>query len=209
MPQSKDSRFWNKMARKYAGDPIADQAGYDRSLTRYREFLTPQTRVLELGCGTGSTALLLAPDAASYLATDLSDEMIAIAREKPDASAGLTFRTATAEDITPQDGPFDVILGCNYLHMVRDLPATLRQIHDLTAPGGVFLSKTPCVGDMSPLIRLALPVMQLLGKAPHVLPLTAPKLEQNIKDAGFTIDAVEYHGTKGKDVRPVIIARKT
>jgi hypothetical protein len=36
----------------------------------------------------------------------------------------------------------------DYLHLVRDLCGTLRQIHTLLAMGGLFVSKTPCVGDI-------------------------------------------------------------
>ena len=74
-----DERFWNRVARKYAALPIADVAGYERSLERTRSYLRPTDKVLEFGCGTGGTALKLAPSVASIVATDISGEMIAIA----------------------------------------------------------------------------------------------------------------------------------
>ncbi|WP_163585808.1 class I SAM-dependent methyltransferase, partial [Klebsiella michiganensis] len=78
------------------------------------------------------------------------------------------FRTATAEDLAPGVEEFDAILGFNYLHLVRDLPGTLRRIHALLAAEGLFISKTPCVGEMNPLIRLALlPAMRALRLAPY------------------------------------------
>ena len=48
--------FWDRMARKYAADPIADPAGYEHTLHRVQGLLNAGDRVLELGCGTGSTA---------------------------------------------------------------------------------------------------------------------------------------------------------
>ncbi len=60
MSTASDARFWDRISRKYAQDAIADQAGYERTLARTRERLPPDSRVLELGCGTGSTALRLA-----------------------------------------------------------------------------------------------------------------------------------------------------
>lgn len=207
MTETKDTRFWNKAAQKYAESKISDQEGYERSLERYHALLGADDRVLELGCGTGSTALALAPGVSSYLATDLSDEMISIARAKPGAAPGLSFQVATAEDLV-DGGGFTAVLGLNYLHLVHDLPTTLARIYELTAPGGMFLSKTPCVGQMSPLIRMAIPVMQWVGKAPHVAVLTEDDLTQAITAAGFTIESTEYHGSKGKDVRAVIVARK-
>lgn len=207
-----DARFWDRISRKYSRSKISDQAGYERSLERTRALLTSGDRVLELGCGTGSTALRLAADVESYLATDLSAAMIAIAEEKNRAAPvpALVFRVATAESLASETGQFDAVLGFNYLHLVRDAPATLRSIHGLLGAGGLFVSKTPCLGEMNPLIRLVLlPAMRAVGLAPFVTALKAADLQRLIAAAGFEIIATERHATKGKDARPYIVARKT
>lgn len=170
MSIASDARFWDRSSRKYAMGAIADQAGYERTLDRTRALLEPGDKVLELGCGTGATALRLAGDVQDYLATDISAGMIAIANEKHAAGPipALVFRTATVEALMPDAAQFNAVLGFNYLHLVRDLPGTLRHIHALLAAQGLFISKTSCVGDMNPLIRLALfPAMRAIGKAPY------------------------------------------
>lgn len=205
-----DEKFWNRAARKYATDPIADLPGYERTIERVRGMIGPKDSVLELGCGTGSTALLLAGGTASYLATDFSAEMIAIAEEKlaQQPVAQLNFRVASAETLVLDGARYDAVLGFNYLHLVDDLPSTLSAIHDLLVPGGVFISKTACLSDMNPLIRLAIPVMQILGKAPHVNVFSKITLKAAIRNAGFAVDGVEYHGSGRRDARAVTIARK-
>jgi ubiquinone/menaquinone biosynthesis C-methylase UbiE len=212
MSTASDARFWDRTSRKYARAAIADQAGYERTLGRTRALLGPDDRVLELGCGTGATARQLAGDVQSYFATDISAEMIAIAEERHAAGpvpSSVVFRTATAEALAQEDGQFDAILGFNYLHLVRDPPGTLRCIRALLAAEGLFISKTPCLGDMNPLIRLALlPAMRAIGKAPYVSVFRAAELSQLICAAGFDILATESHATKGNDHRPYIVARK-
>ncbi|RWN29434.1 bifunctional 2-polyprenyl-6-hydroxyphenol methylase/3-demethylubiquinol 3-O-methyltransferase UbiG [Mesorhizobium sp.] len=211
MSIASDARFWDRSSRKYAMGAIADQAGYERTLDRTRALLGPGDRVLELGCGTGTTALRLAGDVQNYLATDISAGMIAIANEKHAAGPipALVFRTATVDALAPDDEQFNAVLGFNYLHMVRDLPGTLRRIHALLAAEGLFISKTPCVGDMNPLIRLALlPAMRAIGKAPYAGVFRAADLSQHICAAGFDVLATESHATKGSDNRPYIVARK-
>jgi SAM-dependent methyltransferase len=205
-----DARFWDRTSRKYAAAAIADQAGYERTLERTRALLGPDDRVLELGCGTGTTALRLAGAVRSYVATDISAEMIAIAEEKhaADPIPALVFHTATADALVPGDVQFDAVLGFNYLHLVRDLPGTLRRIHALLAAESLFISKTPCVGDMNPLIRLAVPAMRAIGKAPYVNVFGATELSQQIGAAGFDILAVEGHSTRDKGRRPYIVARR-
>lgn len=211
MTTGSDAYFWDRSARKYAKSKIADPGGYERTLERSRAMLKPDNRVLELGCGTGTTALRLAETVQSYLGTDISAEMIAIADEKHAASniPGLTFRRATADALSAQATQFDAVLAFSYLHLVRDLSDTLRCIHDMLSPGGYFISKTPCVGDMNPMIRrVLLPAMRAVGKAPFVSIFTAVELNQRFLDAGFDVLASERHALKGKDIRPFILARK-
>lgn len=211
MTAAKDARFWDRASRRYARAKISDQGGYERTLERTRALLGPNDRVLELGCGTGTTALRLAQHVGAYLATDISGKMIAIAEEKAAASPvpGLTFRNGTAESLVPGQTPFDAVLGFNYLHLVRNPRDTLRHIHGLLRPGGLFVSKTPCLGDMNVFIRGALlPVMRAVGLAPHVGVLSADGLARLISDAGFDILATENHTTKGTDTRPFIVAQK-
>ncbi|MBB5050596.1 ubiquinone/menaquinone biosynthesis C-methylase UbiE [Afipia massiliensis] len=136
--------------------------------------------------------------------------MIAIANEKHAAGPipALVFRTATAEALTPDAAQFNAVLGFNYLHLVRDLPGTLRRIHAVLAAEGLFISKTPCIGDMNPLIKFALPAMRAIGKAPYAGVFRAADLRQHIRAAGFDILATENHATKGNEARPYIVARK-
>lgn len=210
MSTASDARFWDRSSRRYARSRISDQAGYERTLERVRALLKPGDTVLELGCGTGTTALRLADGVGSYLATDISSGMIAIAEEKRTAGPvpGLAFRAATAEALASEGARFDAVLAFNYLHLVRDLGGTLRSIHALLAPGGLFVSKTPCLGDMNPLIRLALPLMQMIGKAPYAGVFSAEDLSARIAAAGFEVLSVERHASKGKDSRPFIVARR-
>ena len=75
-----EARFWDKRAEKYAQRPVADQAAYEKKLEITRRYFNPDSVVLEIGCGTGSTALAHAPYVGHILATDISPNMIGIAR---------------------------------------------------------------------------------------------------------------------------------
>lgn len=201
--------FWNRIARKYAADPIADLPGYEHSLRRTQALLSPQHDVLEVGCGTGTSALRLAAGTRSYRATDLSSEMIAIAREKLAAQPVPALRFEVADARAQQVQRFDALLAFNTLHLVPDLDGTLARLKDLLKPGGLLISKTACVGEMNRLIPwLAIPVAQWLGKAPSVLVFKAEDLLAAFKRQGLHIEAVERHGTRGKDIRVFVVARR-
>ncbi|WP_290649848.1 class I SAM-dependent methyltransferase [Aquisalimonas sp.] len=209
-----DARFWDKAARKYAASPIADEAGFERTLARTRAFIPSGARALELGCGTGTAALRLADAAVSYLATDISARMIAIAQEKlakareNGPNGRLSFRQATASTLVRENARYDVVIGFNYLHLAGNPAVVLNDIRTLLAPGGIFISKTPCVGEMNVLIRLVIPLMHLVGKAPSsVTSFSAASLDEAISTAGFAVLENERHGSKKRDIRPFIVAR--
>jgi ubiquinone/menaquinone biosynthesis C-methylase UbiE len=205
-----NARFWDRAARKYAKDPIADMAGYERTLDHTRGLLKTTDVAIELGCGTGTTALKLAPSVARLVATDISPEMIAIAREKAVAenSANVEFVVATPDAAPYPDASFDAAMAFNLLHLIEDRAAALRGVHRLLKPGGLFISKTPVLSEMGFAIRLLVPVMQAFGKAPYVGFFSAEALEREISEAGFEIIERARHGSGKKDMRTFLVARK-
>lgn len=203
--------FWDRIATKYAADPVADMPGYEATLRRVQGMLTPDQDVLEIGCGTGTTALRLAPCTRSLLATDVSARMIAIAQDKLAAQPvrQLGFAVADADAPVFGQGSYDVVLAFSLLHLVSDLDHALQLALQALRPGGLLISKTPCIAEMNPLIpRLALPLMRAIGKAPHVLCFDGQALQSAITRQGLDIVSVERHGTRGKDIRAFIVARK-
>lgn len=190
-----DAKFWDGVAPKYAADPIKDQEAYEYTLGRTKSYLGADDKVLEIGCGTGSTALLIAPGVASIEGTDISPGMLNVAAERK-AKAGVqnaTFTTQSATEAARRSGSFDAVLAFNILHLVEDPKAVVAAIHDGLPVGGIFVSKTPCIGDRSVglkrfLFRAMIPLMKLIGKAPSKVHfMTHAGVDNLISDAGFDI----------------------
>jgi ubiquinone/menaquinone biosynthesis C-methylase UbiE len=205
-----EARFWDRIARKYASDPVKDIAGYERTLGRTRELLSNADTVLEIGCGTGTTALKLASSVRRMVGTDISGEMISIAHERAAAAAlgNVAFKAEPAQCIAGADRSFDAVLAFNLLHLVADRPTTLREVLRVLKPGGLLISKTPCLAEMNALIRLAVPAMRAIGKAPYVSFFSGSQLEAEIARSGFAIIERARHGSGRKDARVFIVARK-
>lgn len=184
------SRFWDRIAERYARRPVADQASYEKKLEITRGYLRPHMDLLEVGCGTGSTALILAPHVAHIRAIDFSARMIAIARGKADAQGigNVTFEQAAIDDLALPDAGYDAVLAHNILHLLQNKEAVMARIYRALKPGGVFVTSTACVGDMMVLFRLAVPIGRLLGLFPPVRVFTRKQLTDSLCAAGFVID---------------------
>ena len=205
------ARFWDRIAPQYAADPIADLAGYEATLQRVQGLLSSQHDVLEIGCGTGSTALRLAPFTRSLLATDVSPQMIAIAHQRLAAQPTPPLRFAVADAEVAAFGPeaFDAVLAFNVLHLASSLGAALQRVVAALRPGGLLITKTACIAEMNPLIPyLAVPLMRALGRVPPVLCFDEQQLRLAMVQRGLLIVCAERHGTRGKDHRAFIVARK-
>ncbi len=183
------ARFWDRHAIGYSNRPIADEAAYQTKLEAAREHLRPDSVVLEFGCGTGGTARLHAPFVKHILATDISNGMLEIARERAAAEGveNVEFRRASIEDLDLPDGSFDAVLGLSILHLLRDPDAAIAKVHRLLKPGGVFISSTVCLGDFMRIFGLIAPLGRMLGLLPLVQILKADELEAKFAPAGFEI----------------------
>lgn len=192
------AQFWDKMAESYARSPIGDMDAYEYTLGRTRSYLSADDHVLELGCGTGSTALLLAPHVAQIDATDISQNMITIAQGKAKEAGIINADFKAADAISASDQRYDAVLAFNLLHLIEDVDATLASIAAQTKPGGLFISKTVCKpnGGLSfkhRLMFLALPLMQMIGKAPFVRFSEIADWDARVEAAGFKIIETGNH----------------
>lgn len=202
------AKFWNKAAAKYEKSVISDMDGYRETQDRTVHHLSSTDRMLELGCGTGSTALELAPHVAHLTATDIASAMIDIARTKV-AEAGvdnISLLVGAAGDPEVLEGaPYDVALALNLLHLVPDQTRAMQQIHEALKPGGLFISKTACLGEkwfFRPLIK----VMGWVGLAPYVAIQREAEVREAILSAGF--EAVEELSQSSSITRLYMVARR-
>ncbi len=200
-------QFWDKVAEKYAKQPIEDEAAYQKKLAITRDYLRPDMDVLEIGCGTGSTAILHAPYVKHIRAIDFSANMVAIAKAKAKAKHidNVTFEQATIEDLNSPDQSLDAVLGLSILHLLRDKEAAIARVYQMLKPGGIFVTSTVCIGDTMSWFKLIAPIGRFLGIFPFVQVLTAQALADSLIQAGFELD-YQWQPSKGKAV--FIVAKK-
>lgn len=181
--------FWNRAARRYAARPMRKPEFYEQTLARVSAYLEPTDTVVEIGAGTSTTALRLAPHVASYTATDYAQEMVEIGREKLADSSQTNLRILRAEptNLPAELAHLNAVLAFNVLHLSTDLAGDLACLHNRLAPGGLLISKTPCLSGKYRLLWPIVTGMRLLGKAPIFRFISPRQLERRIEAAGFTL----------------------
>ena len=201
------SRFWNRIAERYAKRPVADEAAYQKKLRVTREYLQPDMEVLEIGCGTGSTAIAHAPYVKHILAIDISSKMIEIARGKAEADnvENITFKIAAIDELNDADQTFDAVLGLSILHLLENKEDTIAKVHKMLKPGGIFVTSTACIGDTMKFFKVVAPIGKFLGLMPLVKVFTTKELGDSLTNARFAI-YYQWQPSKGKSV--FIVAKK-
>ena len=133
---------FNEWARAGKGEsmeighrPVGEQA-----IERMR--VTPEARVLDVGCGSGWATRLLAGFAVNGRVTgiDISDEMIRLARESSQSFLNVDFEIASAEQLPFSDNEFTHAFSMESLYYYRDIPQALEEIHRVLRAAGLFVT---------------------------------------------------------------------
>lgn len=93
--------------------------------------------VLDLGCGYGENcAEFKERDASTVLGVDLSEKMLAVAREEhPD----IEFVRADMSDLSFLKGSYDAVFSSLALHYIEDFAALAKDVYEHLNPGGYFI----------------------------------------------------------------------
>ncbi|MDQ0898889.1 bifunctional 2-polyprenyl-6-hydroxyphenol methylase/3-demethylubiquinol 3-O-methyltransferase UbiG [Paenibacillus sp. V4I7] len=96
-------------------------------------------RVLDLGCGFGwHCKYARDQQARSVVGVDISEKMLAYARENNNDSA-IEYRRLAIEDIHFAAGEFDVVISSLALHYVEHFEIVCCKIHHCLVSGGTFI----------------------------------------------------------------------
>jgi SAM-dependent methyltransferase len=123
-----------------------------------RSYLTPQSRVLDLGCGRGGVVELFWRDVK--LAAGLDPDVPSLAEHR---APGMPVLRGVGERLPFNAGSFDLVVCLWVLEHVKEPGLVLREVRRVLRPGGHFVFLTPNLRN--PLLLLnriakALPMVQ-------------------------------------------------
>jgi len=165
--------------------------------------VVPGARVLDLGTGTGDTAVLAAlrvGPSGRVLATDISEAMLAAARETAQAAGvtNLDFQLADAGALELDAGSFDAVIARFSLMFVAGVRAALGGIRQVLRPDGGLGALVWATADENPFLSLRTRVARRTGRlripdqlvAGPFLLADADALEEAARGAGWRDVAV-------------------
>lgn len=101
--------------------------------------------VLEIGCGAGRITRYLSGDFEHVIAVDVSDGMIAYAKERVMAD-NITWQVTGGDSLPAEDATVDAVFSCHVFQHFPDAAAQVRifaEIHRVLRPSGTFLIHLP------------------------------------------------------------------
>ena len=128
---------------------------------------THPVRFLDVCCGTGDIAIMLAKEAphAAVTGVDFSPAMLAVAKEKSKQFDNLTWSCADAADLPFEDNVFQAVTISFGLRNTTDYTKVLSEMIRVTEPGGSVHVLDSCVVDS----KLIKPFYTLYFR--HLLPV--------------------------------------
>lgn len=153
--------------------------------------LDPAGAALDVGCGAGHLAFVVAAFAKRCIALDPSPRMLNVVAAEAAARGLVTLETqlGQAAQLPFADASFDLVCTRYSAHHWTALDAALAAMHRVLKPGGQLLV-IDVLGDEDPLVDTHLQAIELLRDPSHVRDRSAREWRGTLAAAGFVIEDV-------------------
>ena len=194
-------KFWDLISSKYAASPITDIAAYEKKIEKLKSYLSADSHVLDIGCGTGTQCSDLSSNVKQVTGIDISSKLLVIAEQRKAERKieNVEFIQTTVFDERFIPGSFDVVMAFYVLHFFEDIDEVIRHIYGLLKPDGLFILETACMGEKGKIIGELVRLAGKLGFLPSINLLTTRQIEQTLEQAGFSIvDKTRFSESNGE-----------
>jgi ubiquinone/menaquinone biosynthesis C-methylase UbiE len=176
-------RHFDRWSRRYEEDRVSRWIAELQSQAFDALELGPEDRFLDIGCGTGAAVRRAAGVAARSIGIDLSEGMIARARELARDLDNAEFVVGDSESLPFGEGEFTAILCTNSFHHYPDPAAATREMARVLAAGGRIVIGDGCADNrLAWFLNLILRTFQ----PSHIGFYESERLAGLIREAGLT-----------------------
>lgn len=170
-------------------------------ITKELNDLTDLGEVAEFGCGTGYFTETIAQKANHVVATDLSNELLEIAKKRLNKNPEITIQKENCINTSFTSEKFDSVFMANLIHVVENPLKVLQESHRILRKGGMLIIVTYTNHGMKLLekIKLGIRFLKGWGKPPqHVHTFSPEKLSSLLENVGFAVEKSKLIGNRTK-----------
>jgi ubiquinone/menaquinone biosynthesis C-methylase UbiE len=183
--------YWSKFA-----DDLEERTNYvvgKNDIEIIESFLSKQKalgKTLEVGCGNGTYSKILIREAEHLIATDYSDEMVAVTKERLKGMGNISVEKANCFSLSYPDSSFNTVFMANLLHIIPEPEKAVAEgkrvlktngrliVISFTTEGLTFLSK----------LGMVYRYLKTYGKpSPTAQTLTVQKTRNMVINCGFKL----------------------
>lgn len=180
--------YWDKHAENYNDENVKMFGNANRAIAvKTKKFCSPDSRILDIGCGTGLIISEVAQIAMSVTAIDSSEKMIEQAKQLNN-NKNIDWQVGDFYSLNIGCGEYDVITAFNLLPYIENHEKLLKDIYSVLPDGGYFISANDCVGSMPIFVRLAKKIGRAFGILPERAFFNPEQLSEMMKGCGFEIE---------------------
>ena len=196
MIEQRKERYWSRFAHSYDrdGEYVVGSSILQAIMKRLSEE-QDLGNAIDIGCGTGYLTRAITAQAQHVFATDLSDEMLEIARTELGHYQNVTVQKADCVDTGFPGESFDSVLVANLIHVIDDPLSCLEESHRILRSGGHLFVVDFTGYRLHPFrkARLALRYVRRWGPPPRSgsNDLSPEELARLVEEAGFRVENVE------------------
>jgi ubiquinone/menaquinone biosynthesis C-methylase UbiE len=193
---AREEEYWSKFASSFESDQeyVAGKSAI-RALVKRLQEERDLHEIIEFGCGTGRFTRAIANKARRVTATDLSDEMLAVARIRLRRLKNVTVQKADCYSTPFPSASFDTVLMVNLIHLVEKPHDALIESYRILRDGGTLLiaSGTNYEAKEADVTKRAIRFLERFGMPPpHFKDRLSPDdLASLVVDAGFQVEEVQ------------------
>ena len=161
----------------------------------------PDWRVLDIGTGTGHTALALAPLVREVVGLDLTEQMLVEARKLADEReiGNVSFQVADVHQLPREfDGSFDLVTCRRAAHHFSDIDCALSEMVRTLRSGGLLLIDDRSVPEED-WVDETMHRLDVLHDESHVRQYRVSQWIELLEKAGLSVETVDPY-TKQRPV---------
>ena len=196
--------YWSKFANDF--EERTNYVVGKNDMELIETFLSKQKalgKTLEVGCGNGTYSKILILEAENLTATDFSDEMVAVAKERLKGVENVSVEKANCFNLSYPDSSFNTVFMANLLHIIREPEKAVAEGKRVLKKNGKLIVISFTTEGMTFFNRLGMiyRYLKTYGKpSPTAQTLTVQKTRDMVKNCGFEIEEAKLIGNKSKAI---------